>query len=149
MTSTAAGPRYGQPDQVSARHWRQAHVDPEKVRAWHLETKGQPAPRGPISDALRETYLAERADEIPLPGHPTREEAYAALPILTRTYVAWLGGLQVTYGPCPRCRRPTAAPTGEPLPLCMHCQTSAAARLPSPPARPGLTRKDGRSEDHR
>lgn len=121
--------RYGQPDEVSDRHWREAHVDPDKVRAWCKETsRPVPPPRGAISRELRDEYLAERGHEILLPGHPSREEAHAALPILAAPFTVRLGPIQVTYGPCPGCRRPTAAPTGQPLPLCLYCQTAAARR---------------------
>jgi hypothetical protein len=131
MTSPGPAPRYGEPDEICARHWREAHVDPDKVRAW-CKQAGRPAPgRGAIPRELRDAYLAARGHEIPLPGHPTREEAHAALPVLPAPFVVWLGPIQVTYGPCPRCRRPTAAPTGERLPLCLYCQTAAAARQAS------------------
>ena len=118
-----AVPRYGEPDEIAARQWRETHVDPGKVRAWCTETS-RPVPRGTFSRELIAEYLAERAYEIPLPGHPNRAEAHAALPILTTSYMVRLGPLQVIYGPCPRCRRPTCALPGQPLPPCLYCQTS-------------------------
>jgi hypothetical protein len=120
-------PHYGLPDDISARQWREAHVDPSNVRAWCTQT-GRPVPRGTIPQDLIDAYLAERAHEIPLPGHPTRDEAHEALPILATQYNTWLGPIQVTFGPCPVCRRPTCALPGQRLPPCLYCQTSPAAR---------------------
>ena len=44
--AAAARPMYGQRDEITVRHWRQAHVDPEKVRAWCRET-GRTEPPSP------------------------------------------------------------------------------------------------------
>lgn len=97
--------------------------------------KGLPVPKGAIARELRDEYLAERSHQIPLPGHPDRAEAYAALPVLTRSYTVWVGPIQVTYGPCPRCRRPTSSASGQPLQLCGYC---AGGGLPSrTPGDPG------------
>lgn len=123
--SPAARP-YGQPDETSARHWREAHIDPGRVRAWCQQT-GRPVPRGGLAQDLAEAYLAERAHEIPLPGHPTRHEAHEALPVLATRYTTRLGPFQASYGPCPVCSRQTSALPGEPLPPCLYCQTSRTA----------------------
>lgn len=124
MPAIAYGPR----DDITIRHWREAHADPDRVRAWCAET-GRPASRGAIARELRDAYLAERGHEVRMPGGLSREEAYAALRVLTRTFSAMLGPFQVTYGPCPRCGKPTSALPGEPLPPCGYCSSGPGGEV--------------------
>ena len=114
---------YGQRDEITVRQWQQAHLDPDKVRAWCRDTgRGEPPASGALPPDLIDSYLADRgATDIPLPGGPDRGRWLAHRPVLTGPFTARLGPLTVTYGPCPRCGHPTAADPGDPLPICTDC----------------------------
>ena len=128
---------YGPRDEITVRHWRQAHVDPEKVRAWCQETgRAEPPARGALPADLVEDYLAERgAADIPMPGGLSRADWLTRRPALREPFTAQLGWrngpaepLTVVYGPCPRCGGPTSALRGSP------CRPAWTA-----PARPPAT----------
>ena len=114
---------YGQRDEITVRQWQQAHLDPDKVRAWCRDTgRGEPPASGALPPDLIDSYLADRgATDIPLPGGPDRGRWLAHRPVLTGPFTVRLGPLTVTYGPCPRCGHPTAADPGDPLPICTDC----------------------------
>jgi hypothetical protein len=132
---TAAGPTttrptYGERDKVSERQWRQAHIDPDKVRAWCRDTgRDEPPARGALSPELVSEYLAERGTEdIAMPGGLSRAAWLAQRPVPGRTFtvrLGWRNGpsdpFTVVYGPCPRCGAQTSALPGQPLPPCLDC----------------------------
>jgi hypothetical protein len=129
-----ARPVYGPRDEITIRHWRQAHVDPERVRAWCQETgRAEPPARGALPAELVEDYLAERgAADIPMPGGLSRADWLTQRRTLREPFTAQLGWrsgpaepLTVVYGPCPRCGRPTSALPGESLPSCLDCASQA------------------------
>ena len=102
---------YGPRDEITVRQWRQAHVDPEKVRAWCQETsRAAPPARGALPADLVEDYLAERgAVDIPMPGGLSRADWLTRRPALREPFTAQLGWrngpaepLTVVYGPCRR-----------------------------------------------
>jgi hypothetical protein len=138
---------YGPRDDVSAWHWRSAHVDPSRAREWAAETgrKGVPA-RGALPDDLVAEYLAERGpSDIPLPGVPPAAYVAAGRPALVDASDMTL------KGPCPACGKPTPCGwrerdyrTGrwsevraDPTP-CGPCRLAAALdpAAPEPPAEP-------------
>jgi Bifunctional DNA primase/polymerase, N-terminal/SNF2-related domain/YspA, cpYpsA-related SLOG family len=134
--AAGARPVYGQRDEITVRHWRQAHVDPEKVRAWCRETgRTEPPARGTLPAELVGDYLAERgAADIPMPGGSSRADWLAQRPMLREPFTARLGWrngptepFTVVYGPCPRCGGPTSAPPGESLPPCLDCASRASS----------------------
>ena len=54
-----AGPAYGPRDEATIRHWREAHVDPAKVRAWCRGTGGtSPGPGRAVPRWWRTTWLS-------------------------------------------------------------------------------------------
>ena len=114
---------YGPRDEITIRHWREAHIDPDKIRAWCRDTgRAEPAGRGELPRDLAEAYLAERgAADIPMPGGPSRAGWLASRPVIEATWTARAGRFTVLYGPCPRCRRLTSAIPVQPLPLCLEC----------------------------
>ena len=133
--AAAARPVYGPRDEITVRHWRQAHVDPEKVRAWCRETgRAEPPARGALPADLVEDYLAERgAADIPMPGGLSRADWLTQRPALREPFTAQLGWrngpaepLTVVYGPCPRCGGPTSALPGQSLPPCLDCASQAS-----------------------
>ena len=133
--AAAARPVYGPRDEVTVRHWRQAHVDPERVRAWCRETgRAEPPARGALPAELVGDYLAERGDaDIPMPGGLSRADWLAQRPALCEPFTAQLGWrngptepLTVVYGPCPRCGGPTSALPGQSLPPCLDCISQAS-----------------------
>jgi hypothetical protein len=134
-------PVYGPRDDITIRHWREAHVDPDKVRAWCRDTgRDEPPARGTLPGDLVADYLADRgAADIPTPGGPDRGEWLARRPVLRHSFTARLGPFTVVYGPCPRCGHPTAADPGQPLPLCVECASRRGDGGGSPalPADPG------------
>jgi len=149
VAAIASGhPVYGPRDEVTVQHWREAHVDPDKVRAWCRDTgRAGPSARGPLPGELVGYYLAERgAADIPMPGGPDRAGWLAQRPVLDQSFTARLGPFTVVYGPCPRCGHPTAADPGQPLPLCLDCASRSgdhggSAAPPAPPGgSPGSTR---------
>ena len=120
--AAATRPVYGPRDEDTVRHWRQAHVDPEKVRAWCRQTgRDTPPARAALPAELVADYLAERgAADIPMPGGLSRADWLAQRPALREPFTAQLGWrngatepLTVVYGPCPRCGGPTSALPGE------------------------------------
>jgi len=124
VAAIASGrPVYGARDDITIRHWRETHVDPDKVRAWCRDTgRDEPPARGPLPGELVAGYLADRgAVDIPMPGGPDRAEWLARRPVLRASFTARLGPFTVVYGPCPRCGHPTGADPGQPLPLCVEC----------------------------
>jgi hypothetical protein len=126
VAAIASGrPVYGTRDEITIRHWREAHVDPDKVRAWCRDTgRQEPPARGPLPGDLVADYLTERgATDIPMPGGPGRAGWLAQRPVLRQPFTARFGPFTVVYGPCPRCGHPTAADPGQTLPLCMDCAT--------------------------
>jgi superfamily II DNA or RNA helicase len=145
--AAAARPAYGERDEITIRHWRQAHIDPEKVRAWCRDTgRDEPPARGALPADLVAGYLAERgATDIPMPDPPDRAGWLARRPVLRRAVtveLGWKNGpsepFTVVYGPCPRCSGPTCALPGQPLPLCLDCAAHGtghgdAARGAGPP----------------
>ena len=133
--AAAARPVYGPRDEITVRHWRQAHVDPEKVRAWCRETgRAEPPARGALPAELVGDYLAERgAADIPMPGGLSRADWLTQRPALREPFTAQLGWrngpaepLTVVYGPCPRCGGPTSALPGQSLPPCLDCASQAS-----------------------
>ena len=134
--AAAARPVYGPRDEITVRHWRQAHVDPEKVRAWCRET-GRAEPSGP--------RRASRGTRRGLPGRTRRRRhPHAGRPVPRRlarpastlrepftAQLGWRNGptepLTVVYGPCPRCGGPTSALPGESLPPCLDCASQASS----------------------
>jgi Bifunctional DNA primase/polymerase, N-terminal/SNF2-related domain len=126
---------YGPRDEATIRHWRQAHVDPERVRAWCRDTgRAEPPARGALPADLVNDYLAERgAADIPMPGGLSRADWLTRRPALRETstvQLGWRNGptepLTVVYGPCPRRGGPTSAPPGQPLPPCLDCASRAS-----------------------
>ena len=142
--TAAARPVYGPRDEITVRHWRQAHVDPEKARAWCRETgRAEPPARGALPAELVGDYLAERgAADIPMPGGQTRADWLAQRPALREPFTAQLGWrngsaeppLTVVYGPCPRCGGPTSALPGQSLPPCLDCDSQASRDRTQAPA---------------
>ena len=133
--AATARPVYGPRDEITVRQWRQAHVDPEKVRAWCRETsRAAPPARGALPADLVEDYLAERgAADIPMPGGLSRADWLTRRPALREPFTAQLGWrngpaepLTVVYGPCPRCGGPTSALPGQSLPPCLDCASRAS-----------------------
>lgn len=156
----AARPVFGPRDEITVRHWRQAHVDPEKVRAWCRETgRAEPPARGALPAELVGDYLAERgAADIPMPGGQTYTGWLVQRPTLREPFTAQLGWrngpaepFTVVYGPCPRCGGPTSALPGQSLPPCLDCASRASgdgdaqAGTAGPP--PGGTPPAAGSED--
>jgi hypothetical protein len=141
VAALASGRRaYGVRDEVTIRHWREAHLDPDKVRAWCRDTgRDDPPPHGPLPRDLVADYLAERGAGIPLPGGLDRTQWLARRPVLSEPFTVRLGPFTVVYGPCPRCGHPTAADPGQPLPVCTECATRSGDRdgSPAPPAGSG------------
>ena len=141
--AAAARPVYGTRDEITVRHWRQAHVDQEKVRAWCRETgRAEPSARGALPAELVGDYLAERgAADIPMPGGLSGADLLTQRPTLRQPFTAQLGWrngpaepLTVAYGPCPRCGGPTSALPGESLPPCLDCASQASRdRAQAPP----------------
>jgi hypothetical protein len=76
VAALASGRRvYGVRDEVTIQHWREAHVDPDKVRAWCRDTgREEPRAQGPLPRDLVAGYLAERGADIPMPGGLQRTE---------------------------------------------------------------------------
>ena len=133
--AASARPVYGPRDEITIRHWRQAHVDSEKMRAWCRDTgRAEPSARGALPAELVDDYLADRgAADIPMPGGQTRAEWLAQRPALREPFTAQLGWrtgaaapLTVVYGPCPRCGMPTSALPGQPLPPCLDCASQVS-----------------------
>jgi Bifunctional DNA primase/polymerase, N-terminal/SNF2-related domain len=141
VAAIASGRRvYGVRDEVTIRHWREAHADTDKVRAWCRDTgRDEPPAQGPLPRDLVADYLAERGAGIPMPGGVERTEWLAQRPVLRQPFTARLGPFTVVYGPCPRCGHPTAAGPGQPLPLCVECASRSGDRggSPAPPAGSG------------
>src|SRR4029453_5321314 len=115
-------------------HWRQAHVDPEKVRTWCRETgRAEPSARGALPAELVGDSLAERgAADIPTRGGLSRVGWLAQRPVLRESFTAQLGWgngstepLTVVYGPCPHCGGPPSALPGESLLPCLDCASQA------------------------
>jgi hypothetical protein len=134
--AVAARPVYGPRDEITVRHWRQAHVDPEKVRAWCRETgRAEPPARGALPTELVGDYLADRAAaDIPLPGGLSRADWLIQRPALYEPFTAqlgWLNGptepLTVVYGLCLRCGAPTSTLPGQSLPSCLDCASQASS----------------------
>ena len=132
----AARPVYGPRDEITVRHWRQAHIDPEKVRAWCRETgRAEPPARGALPAELVGDYLADHgAADIPLPGGLSRADWLTQRPALHEPFTAQLGWrngptepLTVVYGPCPRCGAPTSTLPGQSLPPCLDCASQASS----------------------
>lgn len=117
---------YGPRDDITAGHWRRAHVDTGRVRAWCEET-GRDVPKGAPPDALIADYLAERgAEDIPLPGQTARP----VWPAGKAPFTVMNGPERVAYGPCPAgCGGPASGPAARPLPPCGYC----APKAPRPP----------------
>ena len=169
ISALSARPVYGPRDEITIGHWREAHVDPEKVRAWCRDTgRAEPPVRGALPRDLVAGYLADRgAADIPLPGGPARADWLAQRPVLAEPFTARLGPVTVVYGPCPRCGHPTAAEPGAPLPLCLDCASRSgghdgpAGPVPGPgqppsgsapggdsdPGQPGLPAQPARDGD--
>ncbi len=133
--AAAARPVYGPRDEITVRQWRQAHVDPEKVRAWCRDTgRAEPPTRGALPTDLVEDYLAERgAAEIPMPGGLSHADRLTRRPALREPFTAQLGWrngptepLTVVYGPCPRCDGPTSALPGQSQSPCLDCANRAS-----------------------
>ena len=133
--AAAARPAYGPRDEITVRHWRQAHIDPEKVRAWCQETgRAEPPARGVLPAELVGDYLADRgAADIPMPGGLSRADWLTQRPAVREPFTAQLGWrsglaepLTVVYGPCPRCNGPTSALPGQPLSPCLDCASQAS-----------------------
>ncbi len=133
--AAAARPVYGPRDEVTVRHWRQAHVDPERVRAWCRDTgRAEPPARGALPAELVGDYLAERgAADIPMPGGLSHADWLIRRPALGEPFTAQLGWrngpaepLTVVYGPCPRCGGPASALPGQSLPPCLDCASRAS-----------------------
>jgi Bifunctional DNA primase/polymerase, N-terminal/SNF2-related domain/YspA, cpYpsA-related SLOG family len=159
--AAAARPVYGPRDEMTVRHWRQAHVDPERVRAWCREVgRAEPPARGALPAELVGDYLAERgAADIPMPGGLPRADWLTRRPGPPEPFTAQLGWrngpaepLTVVYGPCSRCGGPTSALPGQSLPPCLDCASRASgdgdtpASIAGPPPRgasPAASSGDG------
>jgi hypothetical protein len=163
-----AGRRYGPRDEITVRHWQEAHVDPDKVRAWCRDTgRDVPPARGPLPRDLVADYLADRgSQDIPMPGGPARADWLAQRPVLREPITARLGPFTVVYGPCPRCGHPAAAEPGGQQSLCLGCESRSgdhggpAAPVPGSgepprhsapdgggPGQPGLPAQPAQGED--
>ena len=130
---------FGARDEITVRHWQEAHIDPDQVRAWCRDTgRDEPPAGGALPGDLAAAYLADRgAADIPMPGGPAHADWLAHRPALAESFTARLGPLTVVYGPCPRCGHPTAAEPGEPLPPCLDCASGSSGHdgPAGPPAR--------------